>query len=315
MLLIASLITCISTAIIPKPWWWPFVFEESTLCRCSACGFWVWYLSVESSSRILCCQNHWHPVTLKSRWRYPHRGRQYCRVLPRDHRVLSTISICPANCHRSKRTMKEDDTDDVQSETNTSHNQHEHRILYSWVTSARFYKKLGVVLCSVTKRSTDCRKMLTLRATRKVPLKKASRSEPLCQPNDSASGEFSRSDIRARMISWWIWWWRLVSYLECRKSYNKSHQIIQLWERGQKPCIIIYLMETYIVKSVSYQSKRVGVKSNSKWVSQAPTWLFLSRIDEPEISAAKKKNEMLIAMDNRCVLERPWIMVGNIHLA
>jgi hypothetical protein len=53
----------------------------------------------------------------------------------------------------------------------------------------------GVVLCSETNRSTDCKKMLTPSATRKVPLKKAPRSEALCQPNDNASGEFSRSDI------------------------------------------------------------------------------------------------------------------------
>jgi hypothetical protein len=53
----------------------------------------------------------------------------------------------------------------------------------------------GVVRCSETNRSTDCKKMLTPSANRKVPLKKAPRSEALCQPNESASGEFSRSEI------------------------------------------------------------------------------------------------------------------------
>jgi hypothetical protein len=37
--------------------------------------------------------------------------------------------------------------------------------------------------------------MLTPSANRKVPLKKAPRSEALCQPNESAFGEFSRSEI------------------------------------------------------------------------------------------------------------------------
>jgi hypothetical protein len=41
---------------------------------------------------------------------------------------------------------------------------------------------------------------------------------------------------------------------------------------------------------------------------------FSIGFSEPEISAAKKIEETPIAMDRRCVLERPWIMIGDVYL-
>jgi hypothetical protein len=60
-----------------------------------------------------------------------------------------------------------------------------------------------------------------------VPLKKEPRREALCQPNERALGEFSRSEI-------WDEIYQLVDlvakrrseYLESGKGYYKSNQII-----------------------------------------------------------------------------------------
>lgn len=51
------------------------------------------------------------------------------------------------------------------------------------------------LLCKVMNLSIDWRKMLTPRARRKTPLKKAPRSRARCQPNDKSCGKSERSDI------------------------------------------------------------------------------------------------------------------------
>lgn len=51
------------------------------------------------------------------------------------------------------------------------------------------------VLCKEINLSIDCRNIDTPSAKRKTPLKKAPRSCALCQPNERASGDFSRLEI------------------------------------------------------------------------------------------------------------------------
>ena len=130
--------------------------------------------------------------------------------------------------------MKETYHDNVESETDTSHNHNQEGILDNWeVISNRSpeWVETGIRLMSMNL-STDWMTMPSPRAKRKTPLKNAPRRVALCQPNERAWGEVLRSDIYQRDQHSQVQFIRHgevgSAYYHCRQGHYKTDEIVQL---------------------------------------------------------------------------------------
>ena len=93
--------------------------------------------------------------------------------------------------------MKHSDTNNVQRESNTANDHDQLRLLNLCFRVQQDGGKAETRAYSPwidTKRSIACKKMLTPRASKNTPLKKAPRRVVRCHPKDSAGGAWSRCE-------------------------------------------------------------------------------------------------------------------------
>lgn len=124
--------------------------------------------------------------------------------------------------------MQKGGTDQIEAKAYTPHNENQFRILDPcFIVSAEPLRHATNIRCKETNLSMDWRKMLTPRARRKTPLKKAPRSWARCQPKDNSGGESFLFDIWPAINKWSP---RLLpaAYSKCDERHNETDKVVQL---------------------------------------------------------------------------------------
>jgi hypothetical protein len=92
--------------------------------------------------------------------------------------------------------VKKQRADDIQTQTNASHNHHQLRIFDAYISISDGFPTMKGEdpRCKEMKRSIDCKKILRPNAKRRTPLKKAPSSWARCQPKERSCGELPFSE-------------------------------------------------------------------------------------------------------------------------